>query len=63
MARKVGRHRNATTRQGLSADGLFGLVRAGFEKIPDHRPAVADALMSGFGIFSLKDPSLLAFDG
>ncbi len=67
MARKLDRRKNATTRQGLSADGLFGLVRERFEKIPDHRPvraeiSLADALMSGFAIFSLKDPSLLAFD-
>jgi len=67
MARKVDRHKNARTRQGLSADGLFGLVREGFEKIPDDRPvgaeiSLADALMSGFAMFSLKDRSLLAFD-
>ena len=51
----------------LSADALFTLARKGFERIPDHRPAgaevsLADALMSAFAMFSLKDPSLLAFD-
>lgn len=51
----------------LSADRLFELVRAGFEKVADHRAAnasisLADALMSGFAVFSLKDPSLLAFE-
>jgi hypothetical protein len=54
-------------RKHLSADSLFDLVRAGFEKVADPRPAgcsisVADALMSAFAMFSLKDPSLLAFD-
>jgi hypothetical protein len=51
----------------LSADALFALVRAGFEQVPDQRAknakvALPDALMSGFAMFSLKDPSLLAFD-
>lgn len=55
------------TRKHLSASGLFGLVRSGFEKIPDQRTGnvkitLGDALMSGFAMFSLKDPSLLAFD-
>ena len=54
-------------RYPLSADGLFGLVRQGFEKIEDHRTMnvtipLADALMSAFAMFSLKEPSLLAFD-
>jgi hypothetical protein len=55
------------TRKHLSADALVNLLRNRFEKVTDHRsgaPAisVADALMSGFAMFSLKDPSLLAFD-
>jgi len=42
-------------------------VRSGFEQIAEHRAANAsisltDALMSGFGMFSLKDSSLLEFD-
>ncbi len=54
-------------RRHLSADSLFGLVRSGFDKIPEHcsgdvKISLADALMSGFAVFSLKDPSLLAFD-
>jgi len=54
-------------RKFLSADGLFKLVRKGFQKINDHREmnveiSLTDALMSGFALFSLKDPSLLAFD-
>lgn len=55
-------------RKHLSASGLFKLLRTGFEKIADHRAAelvkisLADSLMSAFAMFSLKDPSLLAFD-
>ena len=57
-ARKVRKH--------LSADALYALVRAGFAKVGDHRDPRAtiplpDALMSAFAMFSLKDPSLLAF--
>jgi hypothetical protein len=54
-------------RKYLSADALFGLVRTGFATLPDHRASDADlslpdALMSAFAMFSLKSPSLLAFD-
>jgi hypothetical protein len=54
-------------RKHLSADALYGLIREGFGKIPDHRDPkstipLPDALMSAFAMFSLKDPSLLAFD-
>ena len=54
-------------RKHLSADALFGLVRSGFTTIPDHRGgeteiSLTDALMSAFAMFSLKSPSLLAFD-
>ena len=54
-------------RKYLSADALFRLVRTGFATIPEHRAADAeivlpDALMSAFAMFSLKSPSLLAFD-
>jgi len=56
-------------RKYLSADPLFTLIREGFERIPDYRPpdvdiyiSLPDALMSAFAMFSLKDPSLLAFD-
>lgn len=55
------------TNKLLSADRLFALVRASFEEVTDQRAenakiSMPDALMSGFAIFSLKDPSLLAFD-
>ena len=54
-------------RKHLSADALFGLVRSGFANIPDDRlgdteTSLPDALMSAFAMFSLKSPSLLAFD-
>jgi hypothetical protein len=55
------------TRKYLSADALFGLVRNSLAHIPDDRLsetdiALADALMAAFAMFSLKAPSLLAFD-
>jgi hypothetical protein len=54
-------------RKHLSADALFRLVRSGFTNVPDHRGgdpeiSLTDALMSAFAMFSLKSPSLLAFD-
>src|SRR5229473_5866021 len=54
-------------RKHLSADALFRLVRSGFATLPDYRQsdtdiALPDALMSAFAMFSLKSPSLLAFD-
>ena len=54
-------------RKHLSADALFRLVHSGFACLPDHRLddteiTVSDALMSAFAMFSLKAPSLLAFD-
>jgi hypothetical protein len=54
-------------RKHLSADALFGLVRNGFAHISDSRLSetditLADALMAAFAMFSLKAPSLLAFD-
>src|SRR5882762_8768684 len=54
-------------RKYLSADALFHVVRSGFANIPDPRGehgdiSLTDALMSAFAMFSLKAPSLLAFD-
>lgn len=54
-------------RKDLSAEGLYKLVHKEFGKIEEHRPmnvgiGLVDALMSGFAMFSLKDPSMLAFD-
>ncbi|MBL7827375.1 MAG: hypothetical protein JNJ57_12130 [Saprospiraceae bacterium] len=47
-------------------DELIKLVREGFKSIKDHRKynstySLGDLLSAGFAIFSLKDPSLLAF--
>src|SRR5882762_1246448 len=54
-------------RKHLSADALFHVVRSGFANISDPRGehgdiSLTDALMSAFAMFSLKAPSLLAFD-
>lgn len=51
----------------FSADALFKLIYKTFGQVPEHRAmnvaiSLPDALMSGFALFSLKDPSLLAFD-
>jgi hypothetical protein len=55
------------TRKHLSLDALLDLLREAFQEIPDPRGKkatipLADALMSALALFSLKDPSLLAFD-
>ena len=57
----------ARIRKHLNADALFANMHRGFSKIEDHcsckvQHTLADTLMSGFAMFSLKDPSLLAFD-
>ncbi len=54
-------------RKHLSADALNATVRSAFENVPDWRKgkpeiAVADALMSAYAMFSLKDASILAFE-
>ena len=54
-------------RKHLNADTLIATLRNRFEAISDKRAgnatvALVDALMSGFAMFSLKDPSLLQFD-
>jgi hypothetical protein len=51
----------------FSADALFQMLRQTFSQVPEHRPmnveiSLTDVLMSGLALFSLKDPSLLAFD-
>ncbi|VAW33300.1 hypothetical protein MNBD_CHLOROFLEXI01-1009 [hydrothermal vent metagenome] len=50
-------------RKHLSADGLFKIIKKEFKKVKDHRPInveipLENALMSGFALFSLKEPSL-----
>jgi hypothetical protein len=54
-------------RKHLCADALFRLVQHSFANIADHRGddagiSLPDVLMSAFAMFSLKSPSLLAFD-
>ena len=54
-------------RKHLCADALLRSIQDVFSHIPDHRKGDAeiplgDALMSAFAMFSLKSPSLLAFD-
>jgi hypothetical protein len=54
-------------RKDLAADSLFRRLRSHFASLPDPRSGeveipLDDALMSAFAMFSLKDPSLLAFD-
>jgi hypothetical protein len=59
---------SAQPRKYLSVDALIEGLRERFEAIPDPRRAastdhsLADCLMSAFAMFSLKDPSLLAFE-
>jgi hypothetical protein len=52
-------------RQHLHFDALIQLARRRFEPLPEQRRdptfPLADALMAGLALFSLKDPSLLAF--
>ncbi len=60
-------HLLPVSRKDLSADALFRVLRSHFRSLPDHRSGeveipLHDALMSAFAMFSLKDPSLLAFD-
>lgn len=64
---EINRKEKIKLRKHLNADALFHSMRKGFDNIQDHRNgnstiSLTDALMSGFAIFSLKDPSLLAFD-
>lgn len=59
--------RRIKMRSHLNADALYRQIRKDFNKVEDHRASNAqisltDMLMSGFALFSVKDPSLLAFD-
>src|ERR671914_448486 len=54
-------------RKHLCADALLRSVQDVFCQVPEHRTGdpeipLSDALMSAFAMFSLKAPSLLAFD-
>jgi len=55
------------TKNLLFTDNLLKRVRAGFDRVEDHRASnavisLSDTLMSAFAMFSLKDSSLLEFD-
>ena len=53
-------------RKHLSPDALYWRMYRFFQDVPhrggENSTALADALMSGFALFALKEPSLLAFD-
>ena len=53
-------------RKHLHADAIIHTLHQRFSTLPDSRVqptcSLPDALMSGFALFALKDPSLLAFD-
>lgn len=56
-----------TIKSCLDKDAQMEVLRRTFELIPDRRLGegkipLADVLMSGYAVFDLKDPSLLAFD-
>jgi hypothetical protein len=59
--------RTIKMRATLNFDALAAIIGKDMQQVPDHRAANAsipleDVLMSGFAMFSLKDPSLLVFD-
>ncbi|MDP2876109.1 MAG: hypothetical protein Q8O00_07985 [Holophaga sp.] len=59
--------RKIKTRINLNADAMYAAIRKDFAEVKDHRASnikipLADALMSGFAMFSLKDQSLRSFD-
>ena len=65
--RETQTYRKIKMRAHLNVDTLFAIIRKDMQRVPDHRAAHAsipleDTLMSGFAMFSLKDPSLLVFD-
>jgi len=65
--RETQTYRKIKMRAHLNADTLFAIIRKDMQRVPDHRATnasipLADVLMSGLAMFSLKDPSLLAFD-
>ena len=61
---KRGRHERE--KKTLSAAGLLTCTREEFDQIPNHKRdrtlSLTDCLMSALAMFTLKSPSLLAFD-
>ena len=56
-----------TPRKHLNADALYAELHRWFSKVKDTvagypKIKLGDVLMSGFAMFSLKEPSLLALD-
>lgn len=49
-------------RKDLCADALIARIHTQLARSFPQDPRMRDALMSGFALFSLKDPSLLAFE-
>ena len=65
--REMARTEEIKLRKHLNADALINTMRTGFAGLSDHRAGnvthtLADSLMAGFAMFSIKDPSLLVFD-
>jgi hypothetical protein len=65
--REMAKTQEINIRKHLNGDALLNTMRTGFAGIHDHRlgtvtHTLGDSLMAGFAVFSLKDPSLLAFD-
>lgn len=63
----IKRQNKLRMRKHLNADTLYATIRKDFAEVDDHRARnakipLADALMSGFAMFALKDESLLSFD-
>ena len=60
-------HPHKKEKKTLSITGLLSVVRKVFAKIPNavnlRKFTLSDCLMSALAMFSLKSPSLLAFDG
>jgi hypothetical protein len=64
---KYKRPSKTKVRKYLNMDAMLSALSQGFSSLPDPRRgrveiSLPDTLMSGFAMFSLKDPSLLAFD-
>ena len=56
-----------TIKNCLSKDAQLDVLRHTFDQLTDRRSgggkiSLTDVLMSGYAVFDLKDPSLLAFD-